>query len=288
MLKSIDFLLLTLMLILVLCKCSDLEFFQSRDDSVSKQNIIDDLTKMCSPSDMKDDSKNEVCKYLQTLPQVSQKTNGFLKNMMSNIVAGAQRTGKIVGSESTSVEQRVHNTVDKATFAVSKIPQSTLIGNSIHNIVDKTKSIGGIEANNATNYENALHDATVNAVAAAAKLKAHVSEAALVGDAKSIENSVGAAAAHIVQSVSNINPIADDTAIKNDIKKVSTHIAEEATEVASNVGGALSNNASKTTLAKAKIQAAAAASLENVSAEHSVSSSVFSDIDDGDINHLSF
>ena len=275
MLKSIDFLILALMLIFVLCKCSDLEFFISRgDDSVSKQNIIDELTKMCSPSDMKDDSKNEVCKYLHTLPHVSQKTNGFLKNIMSNIVAGAQKEGKIVGSEAKSVEERVHNTVDKAAAAVSKIPQSTLIGNSIHNIVNKTKSIGGIKTNNATNFENALHDTGVNIVAASAKLKAHASEGALVGDAKSIENSVGAAAAHIAQSVSNINPNADNTAIKNDIKKVSTHIADEATVVASNVGGALSNNASKAAQeqTKANILAAATAmssNLEHVSTEHS-------------------
>tara|TARA_B100000575_G_C23074290_1_gene618776 strand:+ start:30 stop:887 length:858 start_codon:yes stop_codon:yes gene_type:complete len=269
MLRSIDFILLTLMLILVLCKCSDLEFFISRgDDSISKQNIIDELTKMCSPSDMKDDSKNEVCKYLQTLPLVSQKTNGFLKNMMSNIVAGAQKEGKIVGSEAKSVEQKVHNTVDKAIAAVSKIPQSTLIGNSIHNIVNKTKSIGGIKTNNATNSENALHDTAVNMVAASAKLKAHASEGALVGDAKSIENSVGAAAAHIAQSVSNINLNAENTAIKNDIKKVSTHIADEATVVASNVGGALSNNASKATQEQTKANFLAAATAASSNLEH--------------------
>lgn len=288
MLRSIDFILLTLMLILVLCKCSDLEFFISRgDDSTSKQNIIDELTKMCSPSDMKDDSKNEVCKYLQTLPLVSQKTNGFLKNMMSNIVAGAQKEGKIVGSEAKSVEQKVHNTVDKATAAVSKIPQSTLIGNSIHNIVNKTKSIGGIETNNATNSENDLHETAVNTVAASAKLKAHASEGALVGDAKSIENSVGAAAAHMAQSVSNINLNADNTAIKNDIKKVSTHIADEATVVASNVGGALSNNASKATQLQTKANILASATAASSKLGHARHASI-GDTVRGDLSHVSF
>jgi hypothetical protein len=299
MLRSIDYFILALMLIFVLCKCSDLEFFVSRDDSVSKQNIIDELTKMCSLSDMKDDSNNEVCKYLQTLPHVSQKTTKNLKSMMSNILAGTppllvkssdSYADKIVGSEAKSVEQRVHNTIDKAAAAVSKIPQSTLIGNSIHNIVDKTKSIGGIETNNATNSENALHETAVNTVAAAAKLKAHVSEAALVGDVKSIENSVGAAAAHIAQSVSKINPITDEIAIQNDIKKVSTHVADEATNLASNVGGALSN-ASKAAANKANTIAAAAAmssNLGNVSTGHSIGSALETSTVGSNISHLQF
>tara|TARA_Y100000768_G_scaffold365501_1_gene326849 strand:- start:11932 stop:12807 length:876 start_codon:yes stop_codon:yes gene_type:complete len=209
MLRTIDSLIIVLLIVLILCKCSGLEFFESNNNSYSKNDVISSLSDMCKNQN----DTGPVCQHLNKLNNsISTATNGHVKGMFSDVIKAAKDAGKISAATAQKAIAHVDVVTDKISDKIGDMSKDEIRTSNPDIIAAKAKAAANIKKKNMHELEEKTDDmkenltkSVANTVAELAKKKEIMTTAASKNDMAAVEKAAKAAVEKLTEHITPIH-----------------------------------------------------------------------------------